>query len=55
MSDEDPGNRPVTPPPRAFEPADEPLTPEQVRRVEINRLKGGFRAFGLVPALTEAF
>jgi hypothetical protein len=57
MTDADPSGRPVTPPPRAFVPADGPLTPEQVRRVEINRLKGGFTPFGIaivITALIEA-
>jgi hypothetical protein len=32
-------SRPVTPPPRALN-TDSSLTPEQVKRIEINRLKG---------------
>jgi hypothetical protein len=32
--------RPVTPPPRNNGPASLNLTPEQVKRIELNRLKG---------------
>ena len=32
--------RPVTPPPRALDSNASQLTPEQIKRIEINRLKG---------------
>ncbi|KAA1468552.1 hypothetical protein DENSPDRAFT_857377 [Dentipellis sp. KUC8613] len=43
MSEAGPSTRPVTPPPRNNYNADTQLTPEQVKRVEINRLKAKAR------------
>ncbi|KAI0067828.1 hypothetical protein BV25DRAFT_1794358 [Artomyces pyxidatus] len=39
MSEAGPSTRPVTPPPRAVRNAELELTPEQVKRIELNRLK----------------
>ena len=38
MSEAGPSTRPITPPPRPSQNLD--LTPEQVKRIEINRLRG---------------
>lgn len=47
MADAGPSERPTTPPPRASTSIEGPLTPEQVKRVEINRLKGMLAQFSL--------
>ena len=46
MSEAGPSNRPTTPPPRGVPNINLQLTPEQVKRVELNRLRGAspFRA-----------
>jgi hypothetical protein len=42
MVEVDAGSRTVTPPPQAANTSELQLTPEQVKRIEINRLKGMF-------------
>lgn len=42
MSEAGPSTRPCTPPPRPVPGSDLQLTPEQVKRIEMNRLRGTF-------------